>query len=652
MKQVLLFLLLLTSTLTYSQETYNSESFRVTLEDIQARTFKKDSTANALVIYEQGNSFVDRNKYDLRTEVKRKIKILNQEGFDNATVSLYLYNGDNGTVKVKDIIATTYNEVNGKVIKSKLLEKNIYKETYDEDYTLLKFTLPNIKEGSVITYSYTRISPFMFKYKGWNFQSDIPKMYSEYKASIPGFWAYHTKLVGRSDLSTNTGEIKKECLITSRGAIADCGVNIYAMKDIPAFIEEDYMTTKMNYLSRIEYELKMFRSPDGFTKKYTKTWKDVDQEFKTDKEIGKQLKKKIDLEDHLSTDIINETDALKKANAIYWHVQSNYTWNDEYDIFDDVSIKNLLKNKSGNVSSINILLHNMLKESGIHVNPVLLSTRTNGFPTTIFPVISDFNYLIVQVTINSKTYLLDATDKYLSFGEIPFRCLNGQGRLMDFKNGSAWVDINPPVVSSKQYLASLTFDDNQNIVGQVKSKSTGYPSLRKRKSYYANSDNYLEELENDNPNIEISDFEVTSSDKTNAQFLENYNVEYISDSTGDNVYINPFFVKYFSDNPFKLQERTYPIDFGYKKSFLYMLIMDVGENYEIIETPKDAIFGIPNKEGQINFSTKIVGNKINMLLRFNFKSPKYHQDYYPSLKAFISKIIDLQNNSLILLKKK
>ena len=51
-----------------------------------------------------------------------------------------------------------------------------------------------------------------------------------------------------------------------------------------------------------------------------------------------------------------------------------------------------------------------------------------------FPVISDFNYLIVQATIDDKTYLLDATDNYLSFGEIPFRCLNSYGRLMDFKN--------------------------------------------------------------------------------------------------------------------------------------------------------------------------------------------------------------------------
>ncbi|MEP1489383.1 MAG: DUF3857 domain-containing protein [Algibacter sp.] len=652
MKHIFLFIVLLISTLTYSQEIYNSESFRVTLEDIQARTFKKDSTANALVLYEQGNSFVDKNDYDLRTEVKRKLKILNQEGFDHATVTLYLYKGDNSEVKVKDLVATTYNEVSGKVIKSKLLDKNIFREKYDEDYTLVKFTLPNIKEGSVITYSYTRISPFMFKYRGWDFQSDIPKLYSEYKTSIPANWLYNIKLVGEKKLTVNTSEVKKKCLEMSNGASADCSENVYAMKDVPAFIEEDYMTTRSNYLARIEYELKTFKGMDGSIKNYTKTWKDVDKEFKTDKEVGRQLRKKVELEDHISVDIINEINALKKAKSIYTYIQNNYTWNGDYDIFDDVSIKNLVKNKSGNVSSINILLHNILNEAGIKVTPVLVSTRDNGFPTTIYPVISDFNYLIVQAIINENTYLLDATDKNLSFGEIPFRCLNGQGRLMDFKNGSEWIDLKPPKVSNTQYMASLSFDANQNIIGKVKSKSTGYASLRKRKSYYSNSNNYIEELENINPNIEINDFEVTSSDKTDPNFLESYNVEYIADNTGDNIYINPFFIVYYSNNPFKLQERTYPIDFGYTKSFLYILTMDVGDNYDIVETPKNAIFALPNKEGLINLSSKVVGSKINIILKFNFKLPLYHQEYYPYLKAYVSKIIEIQNNSLILLKKK
>jgi hypothetical protein len=321
----------------------------------------------------------------------------------------------------------------------------------------------------------------MFKYKGWWFQDEIPTLYSEYRTSIPAIYDYNIKLVGGKKLSINEHELERYCLIAFNGGSCDCTNSIYAMENIPAFIEEDYMTSKKNYLARIEYELKTYKGFDGTIKNYTKTWKYTDKDFKTNGDIGKQLRKKVDAEKILSTEITNQQDTLKKAQAIFKHVQDNYVWNEEYRIFKDVSVKDLIKNKSGNVSSINILLHNLLKESGINVNSVLLSTRGNGFPTKIYPVISDFNYLIVQATINNKTYLLDATDIYLSFGNLPFRCLNGYGRLMDFNNGSKWIDIVPNIASTVQYKAELSIDENENITGIINSKTTGYRALKTQK---------------------------------------------------------------------------------------------------------------------------------------------------------------------------
>ena len=429
----ILLLFLLTFFNSYSQPKDNTNNYRVNLNDLRMKSYEKDSTANALVLYESGNSYVDKNDFDLITKEEHKVKILKREGFKNSDVTLYLFNTKSKSEKIKDIIATTYNLVDGDVIKTKLNEKDIFREKYNDNYTLVKFTMPNIKVGSVITFSYKLISPFMFKYKGWDFQSDVPKLYSEYRTSIPGNWQYNIKLVGEKKLFINESVIKNNCLDGGRGSYAHCVNSTYAMKDIPAFIEEDYMTSKYNYLARIEYELKTISAFDGTVTDYTKTWKDADKEFRTDKDIGRQLNKSIKLEDHIDTNIINETDHLEKAKAIYAHVQEKYTWNEEYKIFTNVSVKGLTKNKSGNVSSINILLHNLLKEANIDAKAVLISTRNNGFPTKIYPVISGFNYLIVQASIDGKTYLLDATDKYLSFGEIPFRCLNMYGRLMDLK---------------------------------------------------------------------------------------------------------------------------------------------------------------------------------------------------------------------------
>lgn len=654
MKKITFTLLLLSNVFLFSQSSFNSESYRVSLGDIETNTFEKDSTARALVIYEQGNSYVDQGDYNLKTEFYHKIKILKREGFDKANVTILLYKTDNNRYeKVDDIIASTYNLVNGEVITSKLDKNNIYREKYDDNYTLVKFTLPNIKEGSVIMYSYKLSSPFMFKYKGWNFQDDIPKLYSDYKTSIPANWHYNVKLVGYKPLDINTSGVKRNCLEGGRGSSSDCSIYHYAMKDIPAFIEEEYMTHKSNYLARIEYELKTFQGFDGTVSDYTKTWKTVDKELKSEPSIGRQLSKSINEEDFLSSEIINEPNTQKRAEAIFKHVQENYTWNEEYDIFKDNAVKDLTKDKSSNVATINILLHNLLEACKIDVKPVLLSTRNNGFPTKIFPVISDFNYLIVQATIEGKTYLLDATDNYLSFGELPIRCLNSYGRLLDFKNGSEWIDIKPENLSTIQYNIHLKMDaENEEIAGSVEAKKTGYHALSARKSYYSNTESYVKDLQDKFPNGEISNHEVTSKNRTSFDFHETYQMAYNFEEAGGNIYLNPFYIKFFKDNPFKLQERTYPIDFGYEDTYLYMFNIDFGENYTVLEKPKDAILALPNKKGQIIFSTKLIKNSISILLKVEFKEAIYDPGYYPYLKEFMSKIIDIQNNSLILLKKK
>lgn len=645
------FLFLLTSIIIYSQENYNSESYIVTLNDITTSSFKKDSTAKAVVIYEHGNSYVHKNEFDLRTEIQRKIKILTNESFKNADITIPLYINKDSKEKVKNINATTYNLINGKVIKMSINQKDIFKEEHDENHTLIKFTLPNIKVGSVITYSYTLISPFMFNYKAWNFQDDIPKLYSEYVTSIPANWEYNIKLVGSEKLVINETKIKKYCLQAANGSSSDCFEARYAMKDIPAFIEEDYMTSKSNYLARIDYELKTFKGFDGRVINYTKSWKTVDNELKTQENIGQQLKKSVHLEDFINLEVINETDDFKRAKSIYEYVQNNYTWNEEYKIFKDVSVKDLIKNKSGNVSSINILLHNLLEEANIDVKPVLISTRDNGYPTQLYPVISDFNYLIIQATINNKTYLLDATDKYLSFGMVPLRCLNKYGRLLDFKNGSRWIDINDEMISSVQYKIELKLDGDEHMTGSVNSKISGYHALKFKKEYFKNKENYLKNLEDSFPYGEISNFEVTNDEITSKIFSESYDVSYDSDDSGLNIYLNPFFIKFFTSNPFKLQERTYPIDFGHKNSFLYMLKLNFNKNYSVIERPNDISLSLPNGAGKIIFTSILKENALEILFKIDLRESVYAHEYYPYLKEFMNKIIDIQKNSIFLLKK-
>ncbi|TYA57278.1 DUF3857 domain-containing protein [Formosa maritima] len=647
MKTFFLAYLLTISFCFQAQSGFNSNDYTVTLNDLETNIYEKDSTANALVIYEYGKSYIDDRNFKLVSDIKRKLKIINSKGFNKATVSVYLYNDGKSKEKLRNVIATTYNLKGNTVVHTKLRDDEIYEEKYNENYTIAKFTLPNVKEGSVLTYSYTTETPYVFNYKEWEFQDDIPKIFSEYNTSIPANYEYHIKLVGFLKLKVNESVIENYCLTVNGGGHADCTISKYVMEDIPAYKEESYMTTKDNYLSKIEYELNTIKKFDGRIDKISKTWKDVDKELRSDSRFGRQLNVNVSNESFSS-----EPNLLKRAENIYSYVQEEYTWNETFNIFGDTSVRDLMKNKSGNVTEINMLLHNILEANGIDVLPVLLSTRENGFATQLFPVISEFNYLIVQATIYNKTYLLDATDDYVSFGELPFRCLNQYGRLLDLKKGSSWIDITPNNLSTIQYKVDLSLEENDILVGKINTTATGYHALPLKKEYYENNTAYVNKYKEKYHSISFIDHKVTSKDKASYEFLEEFDIEYATEDISGNLYINPFLFKLMEENPLKLQERTYPIDFGFKDAYLYTLKIDLKDKYEVLETPKEMNISLPNNKGLLIFSTKIVEGSILLYFKFNFKETIYNPDYYESLKLFMGTIVDIQKNSLIVLKRK
>ena len=52
----------------------------------------------------------------------------------------------------------------------------------------------------------------------------------------------------------------------------------------------------------------------------------------------------------------------------------------------------------------------MLREVGIDANPALISTRANGKVLQIYPMWGQFNYVLVQVNMEGKSFFIDATD--------------------------------------------------------------------------------------------------------------------------------------------------------------------------------------------------------------------------------------------------
>jgi hypothetical protein len=64
-------------------------------------------------------------------------------------------------------------------------------------------TLPNVKVGSILEYSYTLKSENIVKLPDFDIQYEIPVDYFEYKTNIPEYYIYKTILVGRQNVESD-----------------------------------------------------------------------------------------------------------------------------------------------------------------------------------------------------------------------------------------------------------------------------------------------------------------------------------------------------------------------------------------------------------------------------------------------------------------
>ena len=101
----------------------------------------------------------------------------------------------------------------------------------------------------------------------------------------------------RSEVHVKTNKkqplILKAGCFSTHGAKSDCSHITYGIKDIPAFIEEDHMTSPKNFISAMSFEMVEWVNPyNGSKTMVTKEWKDIDYQLKTLKtKVSAQLKR-------------------------------------------------------------------------------------------------------------------------------------------------------------------------------------------------------------------------------------------------------------------------------------------------------------------------------------------------------------------------
>lgn len=616
------------------------------MSDMEMTTYEQDEDAVAVYLFDWGKAkLIIGEDYTVEVERHFRIKILKQDGLDYATFSIPA----GSKTSFAKFQASTFNLEDGKMVESPLNKKEIYKEKTG-NYYRLSFALPNVKVGSVIECAYTISLGNAFSLYPWNFQHNIPVAYSEFIAVYPGVFRY--KFDGHYDnIKVSFNRSLKPWVL---GSISTQEVTCkWTAGNVPAFESEIYMASENELLSRIEFELDGLDLP-GRYEAITPTYEKLTPKLLDDENFGGILNKSAFLTETVNQVTASLTDDLSKVKAIHRYITQNVKWNEGMGIYSrHTSFKKVLKNQSGSVADINLLFVAMLQKAGITSCPVVLSTRENGSLNPYFAIVTKFDYVIACAIIDKKEYLMDATNEFRPFNELPPECLNGEGRTIHPRM-SKWIPLRNNEQNYDQVIINAELNSHDELVCKVRRIFGSYSAYSIRKTLQTiGKDGYMANLKLNNGNKEYSDLEILNQDSIGKSLIINYNVTIKGavQTTPELSIINPVLFFAVNENPFMASERKYPIDFNCPENEIYTLNIQIPEHYTIDEIPAELNLKLEKSAAVFNYLASTEKNAISIQYRFSRKETHFAVDNYSAVKEFYNKVIKKQSD-LIILKKK
>lgn len=663
MRFILFFILL--SNVAIAQ---NFKFGKVSKEELTETEHPKDPDAEAAILYREQVSRFDYSSEDgfyLWTEVFERVKIYNSDGYKWATKAIPMYQGATVEESVSGLKGVTYNLENGSIEKVKLDKDGIFEEERSKYLKLKKFTMPDVKDGSVIEYEYKIKSPFISNIDEFRLQEAIPMNKAISKLYHPEYYGLRQYQRGWLPIDIQKTSGQRTLNLRYRASEGNSIVTKTVVEpitfeelcytvdvnDVPALKENEAFSGNIdNYRSSLKFELSYQKFPNSPYKSYASTWEDVAKSIHEDEDFGRQLEIDRYFKDEIDLVVKDVSDPAKRIALIYEFVKNKMSWNGYRGIMAENGVVKAYKDGTGNTGDINLMLVAMLRYANFDANPVLISTKDNGIP--LFPTRNGFNYVIASATIGDQIYLMDATNKFGEVNLLEEHLINWIGRLIKKDGNSIEVDLQPAKPATESVMLVVS-KDSDKWMAAVRSQDEGLYALGMREGLSKMDDDERRQAIEDNyTGLEVLDLEFKGLKELYSPVNSQYKHEasLFMEEIGDKLYINPLFQYAETENPLKAEERFYPLDYSYPKMHRYIITINVPEGYQVESMPESFAMSLLDNLGNYSYRISQRGNAIQLMVQrainVTFISPTYYQD----IKKYYEMIVNKEDEKIVLSK--
>ena len=612
-------------------------------EELKMTEYAADKDADAVMLCHQTSvnyTFMEGG-FKVYYRYHARLKVLKPEGKRVADVSIVYHDNESNHLRkelVAGLKATAYNLENGKLEKTKMERSMVNEERLDKYQKLLKFSVPQVKVGTVIEYEYRIESDYYGDIRDWYAQRDIPVLYTDYELSIPEWFVFNIEETGMNTLEKKIDKGSMTLIFSGETEQLTTEERHFIGRELPALKDDDFVWHAEDYGNKVTAELSGIYIPGAVHKNYTSTWNDIDSQLMEDDEFGGRIKKSSPLKaEIIAAGIPDIADKKARAAAVWQLLCQRVRWNGDYAFWGKPAAK-ILKEGTGTNADINFLYMNMLQDAGIVSEPVALRTRNRGMLPLSHPSLKYLNTFVVGIhTTDSTMLFMDGSveDGYLNV--LPPRLLVNRARAIRKNSNGFWIDL----MATAQSKVTTAVQAEMNGDGLLKGRRTtmlldeAAANLRKTWRNVKDSVEQIHQMQ-ERDNIEIESYTLEGLRDFSPNMKETMTFSKQCDTAGDMIYLNPLIFIPMRESPFKDAERMLPVEFPFRQSEMLNVVLTLPEGYAVEEVPKPIIMKFDGATARL--ICNVTGQQLNMQFRLNIDKPFYIQTEYHDLKDFFDKL--------------
>lgn len=651
----------------------NIKMGKPTSEELALTTFEEDPDAEAICLYHGTDVQFRISDEGIKADYyyKVRIKVLKPEGTNWGNTEILYRKSSKSPVResVVGIKGAAYNLEDGKVVKSKLNGDLKNDEMVNNYLRCCKFSIPNVKVGTVLEYEYKIESDFFYQIRDWYAQKSIPVVYTDFVITIPEFLQFGKLQTGAYTIHHKFTDTNYAYQDRVGRAILNAVQEEYWAENMPKMVKEDYIHNIDDYKSRVIYDLKQICFRGRPATHYNNSWHDVDKMLLEDEDYGELCKMKnpmpefgvflktsdLDIKkieknngDIIILDLSNSPTVKDKVNIMRNVLRKKLKWNGSYGIYGK-SVRQLVKEPTANSAALNFALMAFLRDAGIESVPVVLSRRSNGRLNTTHANISALNAMVLQVQDGDNFFYVDAANEEYPVSVLPAELLVENARVISHDRFQ-WVDISKCCKANLMHFVDATLQEDGTLSGMLMRRQRGLLAGIGRKGYVNKKDS-LTYVENMAARLEcdITDYRVGDMSINTDAFCDSIFFSKQVDSDGESIYINPYLFTELK-SPFKSDTRDLPIECDCMENEKHTIKIRIPEGYAAEETPKPIVVRLEDGKTTCKIITGISATEINISITYNRDTMFYNASEFPTLRTFWSTIEDCCNTILVLKK--